>query len=139
MNNTPVAGASKASGRFALLLGLALAPLGVLAYIVQVLLKHLVAPWYLPVLASVGVCLLVVALWRHRSLWRWAALALGIVLAGFSWTFLLASRLPAYAGPVARGEPFPAFATVRADGASFTQRDLVGGQDTVLVFFRGRW
>ncbi len=139
MNTVPAAGVPKSSGRFALLLGLTLGALGVLAYVVQVLVKHLVAPWYLPVLASAGVCLLVVALWRQRSLWRWAALVLGIVLAGFSWTFLLATRLPAYAGPVARGEAFPAFATVRADGKPFTQRDLVGGQDSVLVFFRGRW
>jgi peroxiredoxin len=49
------------------------------------------------------------------------------------------TRLPLYKGPVAMGRPFPAFATVRADGSPFTQRDLQGDKNSVLVFFRGRW
>ena len=48
-------------------------------------------------------------------------------------------RLPAYTGPVAAGQPFPEFATQRADGSPFTQRDLEGDQNNVMVFFRGRW
>ena len=60
-------------------------------------------------------------------------------LAGAEGAFLAALRLPAYTGPVAAGRPFPAFATIRADGTPFTQSDLEGDQDTVMVFFRGRW
>ena len=62
-----------------------------------------------------------------------------LALAGFQWTFLFLVRLPEYTGPVAVGQPFPAFTTQRADGTSFTQRDLAGEQNNVLVFFRGRW
>jgi hypothetical protein len=28
---------------------------------------------------------------------------------------------------------------MRADGSPFTQRDLEGDQNNVMVFFRGRW
>ena len=48
-------------------------------------------------------------------------------------------RLPPYAGPIAVGQPFPAFETTRANGASFGQRDLAGDKKNVLIFFRGRW
>jgi len=67
------------------------------------------------------------------------ALLLVLLLAGAEWAFLLASRLPAYTGPVAAGQPFPEFTTVRADGKPFARRDLDGDQNSVLVFFRGRW
>ena len=49
------------------------------------------------------------------------------------------TRLPAYAGPLEIGQPYPAFQTQRADGTPFTQADLRGDKGTVLVFFRGRW
>jgi peroxiredoxin len=48
-------------------------------------------------------------------------------------------RLPPYAGPVAVGRPFPAFEARRADGKPFSQVDVTGDQQNVLVFFRGRW
>ena len=38
-----------------------------------------------------------------------------------------------------RGEKLPAFATKLADGTSFTDKNLEGGQTSALVFFRGHW
>ena len=126
-------------GRLSLALGLGLPVLGLVGYAVQIANQRLTAPWYLPLLASLGVVFLVLALWQARTVWRVLALLLVLLLAGAGWAFLLALRLPAYTGPVAAGQPFPAFTTTRADGTPFTQRDLEGDQDNMLVFFRGRW
>lgn len=129
----------RSTGRLLLALGLGLTILGVIAYIVQIAAQRLTTPWYMPIAATLGLILLVVALWKRRTVWRVLALILVGLLAGAEWTFLLATRLPAYTGPVAVGQPFPAFATIRADGTPFTERDLEGEQNSVLVFFRGRW
>jgi hypothetical protein len=127
-------------GRLLLFLGLGLAVLGVIAYVVQVVAIHqLTRPWYLPAAATLGLILVGIALWQRRNVWRVLALLVGLLLAGAAWFVVLGAPLPAYAGPVAEGKPFPKFATVRADGTPFTERDLQGDQDNVLVFFRGRW
>jgi hypothetical protein len=92
-----------------------------------------------------GVVFVAASLWQARTVWRVLGLVLVVLVAGAGWTFLLSptefggTRLPAYAGPVAVGQPFPAFATTRADGSPFTQGDLEGHRNNVLVFFRGRW
>ncbi|MFI5457721.1 MAG: hypothetical protein ACHRXM_19950 [Isosphaerales bacterium] len=126
-------------GRFFLLLGLGLAVLGVVAYVVQISLQRLTAPWYMPISASLGVVLVIFSLLDMRTVWRVLALLAVVLLAGAEWAFLLGTRLPPYTGPIAVGRPFPAFETRRADGTPFTQRDLAGDQTNVLVFFRGRW
>lgn len=126
-------------GRGLLFLGLACAVLGIAAYIVQVSLSHLTTPWYLPLTACVGVGLVVMSIAKKRTVWRWLVLLLVVCITGFECTFLLATRLPAYAGPLEVGKPFPAFQTQRADGSTLTQADFKGDQNTVLVFFRGRW
>ena len=110
-----------------------------MAYVAQVSAHRLTTPWYLPASATVGAFLVVLALWEARSLWRFLGLLLVVLLAGAEWTFLLGSRLPPYTGPVAVGQPFPAFKTLRADGTPFTEQDLQGEQTSVLVSFRGRW
>src|SRR5205814_1640445 len=120
-------------GRPLLALGLGLPALGVAAYAAQIWAKRLTTPWYLPVAATLGAFLVAASLRQARTAPRWLALVLVLLLAGAEWAFLLATRLPAYAGPVAEGRPFPAFATVRADGTPFTQHDLAGGPDSVLV------
>jgi hypothetical protein len=97
------------------------------------------APWYMPTLASLGVVLVSISLVERRTVCRAFALLAVVVLAGAEWAFLYAVRLPPYTGPIAVGQPFPAFETKRADGTPFTQRDLVGDRNNVLVFFRGRW
>jgi hypothetical protein len=125
-------------GRLFLALGLGLAALGALGYVAQVLMQRLTAPWYVPISATLGVACLVASLWQARTVWRVLALLLLVLLAGAEWAFLLGTRLPEYAGPVERDRPFPAFATARADGAPFTQRDLEGDHNNLLVFFRGR-
>ncbi len=126
-------------GRLFLALGFGLALLGIGGYVVQIYLRRLTAPWYLPISATLGVVLLAVALWQARSVWRYLGLLLLVLLAGAEWTFLLGTRLPTYSGPVAQGQPFPEFTTVQADGTTFTQRDLQGDKNSVFVFFRGRW
>ncbi|HJT76941.1 MAG TPA: hypothetical protein VJ739_07030 [Gemmataceae bacterium] len=105
----------------------------------QMAMQRLVTPWYLPAAGTLGVVLLAVSLWQARSVWRVLALVLVVLLAGAEWAMMVEMRLPAYTGPVAAGQTFPEFTTVRADGTPFTGHDLEGAPDNVLVFFRGRW
>jgi hypothetical protein len=137
---TPAAAAPRRyPGRLFLLLGLAAAPLAVAGYVVQFAAHRLATPWYLPAAATLGVALVVLSLWQARTVWRIVALVPVALLAAAAWLLVLGEPLPAYTGPVAAGHAFPAFATLRADGTSFTQHDLAGDADNVLVFFRGRW
>jgi FtsH-binding integral membrane protein len=129
----------RSPGRLWLLLGLALAALGVAGYAVQLSRHRLTAPWYLPVLATLGVVGVIASVWRARTVGRLLALVLILLFAGAAWAYLLATRLPPYTGSVAAGRALPPFATVRADGQPFTPSDLEGGPNSVLVFFRGRW
>jgi hypothetical protein len=126
-------------GRVLLFLGLGLALVGVLAYVVQLSLQQLIAPWYMPVLATLGVVFIGASMLELRTIWRAIALVVVVLLAGAEWAFMYAVRLPRYTGPVVVGQPFPAFELSRADGTPFSQRDLAGDQNNVLVFFRGRW
>ena len=127
------------SGRRLVVMGAVLAFAGLAAYVAQVATQRLVMPWYLPITATLGAALIGAAIWQTRNVWRLLLLVVVLLLAGAEWTFLLATRLPSYTGPVAIGQPFPPFKTTRADGTAFTDRDLRGDQTTVLVFFRGRW
>jgi hypothetical protein len=136
---TSPAVAPRRPGRLWLALGLVVPLLAVAGYVVQIWMRRLSAPWYLPGATTLGVVLVVVALWQARSVWRVLALVLVVLLAGAAWAGLLALRLPAYTGPVTAGKPFPAFTTARYDGTPFTQRDLEGDDKSVMVFFRGRW
>jgi len=139
MNTTTTLAPPRVRGRPLVALGFGLAAIGLIAYVVQLVLHSLMTPWYLPVLATLGALVLVVALWKARTVWRFLVLLLVVLFAAAAWTFLFAARLPAYAGPVEAGKPFPDFETERADGTPFTQCDLEGDQHSVLVFFRGRW
>jgi hypothetical protein len=126
-------------GRALLVLGLALAALGVVGYLAQLWAGRLTAPWYLPGLTTLGVVFVVASLWQGRTVWRVLGLLLAVLLVGVAWAIVLGERLPAYTGPVAAGQPFPEFATMQADGSPFTRHDLEGDRNNVLVFFRGRW
>jgi hypothetical protein len=119
--------------------GLALMALGIIGYAIQIWIQRLTTPWYMPILATLGAGFVIASLWQKRTLWRILSLLLVVLIAGLEWAFLLMVRLPAYEGPVAVGQSFPTFTTTRADGTPFTERDLAGGQNRVLVFFRGRW
>jgi hypothetical protein len=126
-------------GRGWLWLGLGLAVFNVLAYVAQVMAHQLRTPWYLPITGTIAVLLVIRSLLHRRGVWRYLALGFVVLLAGMEWMFVIGGRLPSYAGPVAVGKPFPRFATLRADGSPFTERDLGGAQNDVIVFFRGRW
>jgi hypothetical protein len=139
MTTEPVAAPARSRGRLLMLSGLGLAALGVAGYAVQLSVGRLLMPWYMPAAALAGVALVVASLRERRTVWRWLALVAVVLLSGAELAALYGMRLPPYAGPVAVGRPFPAFEAKRADGTPFTQDDLAGGRDNVLVFFRGRW
>ena len=126
-------------GRLLMLLGLGLAALGIAAYVLQLRLQRLSVPWYMPAAALLGAALVAASLREKRTVWRVLALAVVLLLGGFEAMALLSMRLPRYTGPVAVGKPFPAFEARLADGSPFTQANLAGDRDTVMVFFRGRW
>src|SRR5262245_34188178 len=130
---------SPAVGRGLLWLGLGCAFLGLGVYVLLLRAGRFDTPWYMPALATLGTGLVLLALWRRRSVWRILSLVLVALLAGGEWWFLEHSRLRAYTGPLADGKPFPEFRASRAAGSSFTRADFEGERDTVLVFFRGRW
>ena len=138
--NRTSAGTLRHPGRSLLLLGV-LVVVGAFAlnFLLTFAAKILITNWYGPLLGTLGLALIILALMRSRSVWRWTAVVIFTVLVAFQWWALLAMRTPAYTGPVKDGQPFPAFATTLADGAAFTQADLQGDQNTVMVFFRGHW
>jgi hypothetical protein len=122
------------------LLGVLLFILGPAVYAVQFSLKHLGMPWYLPILATLGVLFMLVSVWQRRGLLRSGGLVLFVLLCAAEWFLaLIATRAPVYQGPAQPGRPVPAFATTLADGKAFSNQDLEKGIPTVLVFFRGRW
>jgi hypothetical protein len=136
---TPPSAAGTDTRRRYFWFGLAAPFVGIAIYALQFRAGILKLPWYLPILGTVGVALIVYALLRKRSVWRFAGLTIVAILAFMQW-FLVAGglRLPAYAGPVAAGKAFPAFSATFADGSAFTPESFKG-HNTALVFFRGRW
>ncbi len=126
-------------GRGLFLLGLLCPLVGLGAYIAQISAQRLITPWYLPALSFLGLVLVALSLRQMRSVTRWIGFIIIALLTAATGAFLLLTRLPAYAGPLQIGQPYPAFETLRADGKPFTQADFPGEQNTVLVFFRGRW
>src|SRR5262249_40467940 len=94
------------AGIFVCLLGFAL---GAVQYYV---LKKLIVPWYVAVLATLGVLLMALSVGRRRTIPRIVAFVLIAALAGFEWLFLgYFSKLPDYPGPARVGEKIPAFRT----------------------------
>jgi hypothetical protein len=140
--STPLTGdVPRGRGRTLLLLGIGLALLGVGLYVMQISLQRLMAPWYMPVLAVLGVFLVALSLRERRTVWRVLSLLAVVALAAAEIALLFAMRLPAYTGSIAAGKAFPTFEARLADGrgSAFTQQDLLGDQTNALVFFRGRW
>jgi hypothetical protein len=131
---------TRASGRPLYWLGVACPILGLVAYFIDFLvLKRLVVPWVVPIMATAGVFLLLLSVLRRRGVLRIITLALVILLAGFEWLFLgVFARAPAYDGP-AVGERLKPFSVALADGGQFTDKTLADGTPTVLVFYRGHW
>ncbi len=120
--------------------GLLLFLLGPVLYAVQVSLKHLWTPWYVPLLASLSVVLMIAAVRQRRSVLRGAALTFFALLCGGEWYLMLvATKSPIYTGPAQPGGKLPPFAAMLADGTPFTNKDVENEIRSVLVFNRGRW
>jgi len=97
-------------------------------------------PWYVPILATLGVVLMVISVMQRGGKLRMVGTVFFALFCAFEWFMIgYLARLPEYTGPAQRGEQVPAFAAVQADGQSFTNLDLERGDSTLLVFFRGRW
>ncbi|HEV3146611.1 MAG TPA: hypothetical protein VGZ47_22170 [Gemmataceae bacterium] len=127
-------------GRLFLAIGMLLPLIGIAIYYFQFQAKVLRAPWYMAILATGGFFLIGLALVQSRSLLRSLAAAFFFLLAAAEWVFLLVLvSAPPYTGPAKAGQPLPNFSTTRADGSTFTEENLKGDQNTVMVFFRGRW
>ena len=129
----------RSSGKLILWLGILLVLAGPLIYMGLFSAKVLTVPWYAPTLASLGIVLLLVAVWRRPNFWRISALVLFGLVAAFQWMSVLGSKVPPYNGPAVSGASMPAFTSQLADGSPFDQESLKGKQNTVMVFFRGRW
>jgi hypothetical protein len=130
----------RSGGRGLLWAGVGLCLLGPALVAAQYNLGHVVVPWYLPALSTLGAFLLLCSLLRRLTVVRVVVLGLIAAVAAFEWFFLVSlARLPDYEGPARPGQQFPAFQTARADGSPFTDADLRDGRPSVLVFFRGRW
>jgi hypothetical protein len=121
-------------------LGLLAAIAGLPLYMAQLSAEKLMTPWYAPALASLGAALVLLSLMRRLTVWRVIALLfVGFIAAGQWWFLLSYTRLPSATGRVVADRQLPDFTAHRADGKPFTQEDLKGDKDTILVFFRGRW
>jgi CDP-diglyceride synthetase len=132
---------ARSRGRLWLWLGIGLFLLAVALFFVQAFaFKHLVTPWYMPILFTLGALSALVSVSQRRTWTRIIALAVLVLFSAFQWFFILSiSRLPEYRGPVQVDKKIPEFTTTFADGSSFTERDLQKGTPTVLVFYRGHW
>ncbi len=120
--------------------GLLLFLVGPVLYAVQVSLKHLWTPWYVPLMASLGIVLMIASVLQRRSALRGAALVFFALLCGGEWYLMLvATKTPAYTGPAQPGGKLPPFAAMLADGTPFTNKHVENEVRSVLVFFRGRW
>jgi ABC-type transport system involved in cytochrome c biogenesis permease subunit len=136
---TATAPASQAPRRWPLFfVGVLLFIAGPAIYVMQVRSGHLPSPWYVPVLATVGVALMAISVLQRRGILRIVGLVLFVLVCGFEWAGVL-MRTPPYTGPAQTGKVVPAFETNLADGRAFSNKDLENGTPTVLLFFRGRW
>src|SRR5947209_17078986 len=119
---TPLVVAPKPSGRATLWLAVVAAFLGPALYMAQLNAGRLTVPWYLPGLGTVGFLLALSAFGRVRGFGRALLVGLlGLMACGEWFMIVKLSKLPPYSGPVAVGQPFPAFATTWADSSPFTQ------------------
>ncbi len=120
--------------------GIVLFLIGPPLYFIQFRMKQLFVPWYVPILATAGIALMIASLCRRRGVVRAVVLALFAVLCGLEWSMLaVGMKSPLYTGPAQPGRKIPEFTATLADGAAFTEKDLAEGSSTVLLFFRGRW
>jgi len=109
-------------------------------YAAQLCRSRLATPWFVPVLATVGVLCMAVSVSQRRGLLRKIGLVIGAFLCTFEWFMIVVVfSTPSYSGPAQVGYRLPSFATTLADGTRFSEKDLENGGPTVLLFVRGRW
>jgi hypothetical protein len=143
MSNTPAASTANVSRphhRLLFLAGILLFVLGPPLYVVQFQQKLLFAPWYVPIMASIGVAIMLASVWQRRGVARTIGLMAFALVCGLEWLLLgVGTMTPLYDGPAGTGRTIPDFATNLADGTPFTEKELKRGNPTVVLFFRGRW
>src|SRR5579872_6218 len=83
----------RAAGRLYLWLGLAVGLLGPILYAVQLLAHRLTVAWYTPILGTLGAVVVLFALTRRRSVWRYFAITFLVLLAAGEWFFLLSMSM----------------------------------------------
>src|SRR5262249_46613652 len=105
-------------------------------YVAQFRLKLLDTPWYVPILATLGVLCMAVSVLQRRGMVRIIGLILFTLLCGLEWFAILKATLsPPYTGPAAAGQKIPDFTTTLAGGAEFSSQDLAKGKNSVLIFY----
>jgi hypothetical protein len=103
-------------------------------------LHQMPMPWVMLILASAGVLLMALSLWRGFGVVRTIGFTLFLLFTAMQWLFFLViAKSPLYTGPAQLGSPPPAFETTLADGRTFGNRDLIGDDATIILFYRGHW
>ena len=105
-----------AAGRKFVVIGILLALAGPAGYAALIAAHRLPMPWFLPISATLGAILIAASLWQARRVGRIVALVVVLLLAGAEWMFVFATRLPAYTGPIAIGQPFEPVAPLIGTG-----------------------
>jgi hypothetical protein len=127
-------------GRLYFWLGLGLSVFSPILNFVVMQMGYLGLPWYTLALSTLGIGLMLIAVFQRPRIAPIIFLTLFGLVCAFQWyVVVFMSKLPAYVGPARPGNKLPAFTTTLADGSSFTEKDLESGQPSALVFFRGRW
>jgi len=109
-------------------------------YAAQLSQSRLTTPWFVPILATLGVFCMAVSVSQRRGLLRKIGLVICALLCAFEWFMIVVVfSTPPYSGPAQVGQRLPPFATTLADGTRFSKKDLENGSPTVLLFIRGRW
>jgi hypothetical protein len=119
-----------------LLTGLALVLAGPGLHLVRTATHHLESPWPAPILSTVGLALVILAISRRRSRGELIVATLATLLTAAVWLYVaVALRLPAYDGPIRPGHRLPEFLALRSDGRAFGLEELKRSP-SALVFYR---
>ena len=139
-DTTRLSPTNRSSGRGLLWAGIALAGAAIGLIFLQLWMRIAAIPWYLPILTTIGVLLVLWSLSRRFGILRIVVLVLLVALAGFEWfSITIGGKLPGYTGSAQAGKTLPPFETTLADGSPLTDADLRDGKRRVMTFFRGRW
>lgn len=120
-------------------IGFSLPFLGMALYTLQFMVfKSLSLPYYLPVLALVGMVLMVRESRKSKSITRYVAMGLGFVLTLASLFFVFGMNQSEYKGPAKVGAAVPSFSVFDAQGVKIDSA-AIAGDKSIVVFFRGRF